>query len=84
MKFSDDCSSSSKNLFSLNIVTIERHIGLSDPFLNLSFGKEREAVRFHFEGLVKVWIVSLWNCLKTVFHEYKGKLVKMSDHSAFA
>lgn len=45
-------AASSKNLFSLNIVTIETHFYLSDPFLNLSFGKERKAVR--------LWILRAW------------------------
>ena len=38
-------AASSKGLFFLNIVTIQRSICVSDPSLNLSFGEEREAVR---------------------------------------
>lgn len=59
-------AASTKNLFSLTIVTIERHFYISDPFLNLSFGKESFEI-VNFEGLVKVWIVFLRNSLKTCY-----------------
>lgn len=50
-------AASSKDLFSLNIVTIERSTYLSDPFEKFQLWKGEESCEMmNFEGQVSVWI----------------------------